>query len=114
MSEEKKDQNNISKEEEEEKITLPKPEFSHLVETFGTQALMYLGKIMNPLTNKVETNLQIAKYQIDILEILEDKTKGNLTSEEESMLSNILNTVRMTYIDVSKEEKKEQESKQSN
>ena len=85
---------------------LPPPTFPQLVDTFFLQAMIALGKQMNPLTQKYERDLAIAQYQIDTLELLRQKTKGNLTKEEEDHLENILHTARMAYVDEARKEVK--------
>ena len=60
---------------------------------------------MNPITKKYEHDLTLANYQIGILEVLEQKTKGNLTPEEDKLLNELLHNVRMAYIDASGEKK---------
>ncbi len=86
---------------------LPPPTFPQLVDTFFLQAMISLGKQMNPVTQKYERNLAIAQYQIDILEVLQQKTKGNLTKDEEDHLENVLHTARMAYVDEAQKEVKE-------
>ncbi len=56
----------------------------------------------NPQTGKSEKNLKVAKETIDILEMLKEKTKGNLTKEEGELFDHILYEVRMGYMEVSK------------
>ena len=73
--------------------------FSLFISSLGMQALMHLGELANPLTNKKEQDLKQAKQTIDILEILEQKTKGNLDKGEEQMLKNLLYEVRMKYVE---------------
>jgi hypothetical protein len=84
---------------------LPEPQFAHIIETFAVQAMIYLGKIINPITNKYEEDLGMARYQIGILEMLEAKTKGNLLSEESHLLEELLHTTRLAYYDVSRRPK---------
>lgn len=62
-------------------------------------AMQYLGKIVSPLTGKVERNLEQAKGSIDMLSMLAEKTKNNLSSDEEKFLSNILFELRLNYLD---------------
>jgi hypothetical protein len=83
------------------------PHFIHLIETFAVQAMIYLGKIINPISNRYEKDLAMARYQIGILEILGAKTKGNLSPEEEKLLEELLHTTRRAYIDVAAEGKSE-------
>ncbi len=63
---------------------------------------MSLGLIPNPQTNKPEKNLSAAKETIGLLEVLKEKTKGNLTKEEEGLFDNILFQLRMSYMEESK------------
>jgi len=61
---------------------LPPPSFALIVASFAAQASVALGQMPNPMTNKQEVNLELAKHAIDTLAILEQKTKGNLTADE--------------------------------
>lgn len=72
--------------------------FSNFIYTLSVQAMVNLGEIPNPLTKKVEKDLKGAKYTIDLLEILREKTRGNLNQEEESLLSNTLHYLRIRYL----------------
>ncbi|MFH1369432.1 MAG: DUF1844 domain-containing protein [Elusimicrobiota bacterium] len=58
-----------------------------------------LGKIPNPVDNKVEVDLEHAQITIDILEMLKEKTKGNLTTEEDKLLSNTIADLQLNYAD---------------
>ena len=78
---------------------LPKGNFAALVSMLVTQALFALGMLKVEGQEK-EPDLEMAKYNIDMLETLEEKTKGNLTEEEEKVLENTLNQVRMAYVKV--------------
>lgn len=102
-----KDQAEGAQQERSEETARPveigEPELSHLIETFAVQALISLGKVMNPITKKYERDLGLAKYQIGILEVLEQKTKGNLTPDEDSLLGELLHNVRMAYVDATRE-----------
>jgi len=62
------------------------------------QTLMHLGLMSNPVTKKVETDLVNAKYSIDLLGILQEKMKGNLTEEEDAYLKTSLAQLRMAYV----------------
>ena len=72
--------------------------FSMFVSGLGMQALMCLGEIANPVTNKKEKNLNQARYIIDTIEMLKNKTEGNLTQEESNMIDSILYEIRMKYV----------------
>ncbi len=75
--------------------------FLELVQIFGSQAMMGLGKLANPLTGKVEKSLPAARLFIDSLEMLEHKTRGNLTADEERALRGALTDLRLMYVEES-------------
>ena len=77
----------------------PPPSFEVIISTFATQAAVSLGQVANPVTNKTETDLDQAKFAIDLLQILEEKSKGNLTDEEEALMTDILYRLRMLFVD---------------
>lgn len=89
---------------EENKTQTREELFFHLVFMFQAAALQQMGKLINPLTKQVERNLEQAKYSIDILELLQEKTKGNLTEEENKYLDNVLFDLRMNYLEEQKKE----------
>jgi hypothetical protein len=74
-------------------------QFIQLVLMFQGAAYQHMGKVMNPVTNKVERDLAQAKNAIDILGMLEAKTKGNLTDNEARLLEHSLYELRMNYVD---------------
>lgn len=82
----------------EEKITPPQPDFNFFVTTLGLQASIALGIVANPATNKKEEDPSQAKFLIDTLAMLKEKTKGNLATEEATLLENILYELRMQYV----------------
>ena len=90
------------KKQEEEKRRGPLPEgnFAALISMLTTQALFALGLLQVKGQEKREPDLELAKYNIDMLQTLEEKTQGNLTREEETVLSNTLNELRMGYVKV--------------
>jgi len=81
---------------------LPEINFSTFVIGLSTQALMQLGEIASPLSGKVETDIAAAKQMVDILGMLQEKTKGNLNSSEERLLEDILFDLRMRYVEAVK------------
>jgi len=91
-------------------MPLDKDLFLQLVIMFQTAAYQQMGKVKNPLTDKVEKDLAQAQFSIDMLGMLEEKTKGNLSQEEKKYLELALYELRMNYLD---EVKKEKESKSS-
>ena len=66
-------------------------------------AALFLGQIPNPQTGKGEVNLEVAKMFIDQLAMIQEKTRGNLTSEEAKVLSNALSNLQMAYVEVARE-----------
>jgi hypothetical protein len=72
--------------------------FSTFILSLSTSALVHLGELPDPITNRKEINLQLAQQTISIIEMLKDKTKGNLTSEEESLIDSVLYDVRLKYL----------------
>jgi uncharacterized protein DUF1844 len=76
--------------------------FLDMIGLFGTQAMISLGKLANPMTGKAENNLPAARLFIDTLEMLEHKTKGNLTPDETKVLQATLTDLRLMYIEESK------------
>ena len=81
---------------------LPPPSFALIVASFAAQASVALGQMPNPMTNKQEVNLELAKHAIDTLAILEQKTKGNLTADETAMLEGVLHQMRIAYLEAQK------------
>jgi len=86
-------------EEERHRGPLPKGDFAALVSMLVTQALFALG-MLQVEGQKKEPDLEMAKYNIGMLETLEEKTKGNLSEEEKKVLENTLGQVRMAYVKV--------------
>lgn len=82
--------------------TLPQVDFSSFIFSLSTSALIHFGAIPDPITKKTEKNIVMARQTIDLLGILKDKTKGNLTKEEDELLTNILYDLRMIYVKESK------------
>lgn len=72
--------------------------FQEFVYLMSSQALIQLGIVPNPMTGKVEKSLPAAQHAIEILAMLEQKTKGNLTEEEAGVLANALYDLRMRYV----------------
>jgi len=79
---------------------LPPPSFAALVQSVVTQVFFYLGDL-TPRGTEPQLNLDMAKYQIDILGVIEQKSKGNLTADEQRLLDAALYETRMRFIGVS-------------
>jgi hypothetical protein len=69
-----------------------------LVSTLAGQAAVALGQLTNPITNKMEVNLELAKHVIDTLQVLEEKTKGNLSADEQNILQGVLSQLRLVFV----------------
>ena len=100
------------KQEQQEEIPkmgkIPEPDFISFIFTLSTHAQIGLGLIPNPISKKVEVDLNLAKYQIDVIEMLYKKTKGNLSQDEEKFVGDILHNLKMAYVgSIQKDEKKE-------
>ncbi len=81
---------------------LPQIDFPTFVLSLSHSALMHLGEAPHPEDGRVERNMPLAKQNIDLLGLLEEKTKGNLTGDEERLLTQVLFDVRMRYMELSK------------
>ena len=79
-------------------IPLPEIDFSTFILSLSSSAMLHLGLVENPQTKKIERNLPMAKQTIDIIAMLKDKTKGNLTKEEENLIENLLSDLRFKYV----------------
>jgi len=77
-------------------------DFSGLVLSLSTSVMIHLGEVPDPITREKQVELPQAKQTIDILAILEEKTRGNLTKEEEMLLRDILTDLRFRYVEKSK------------
>ena len=72
--------------------------FLGLVHSFQAAAMQQMGKIMNPFTQQVERDLKQARLSIDMLEMLQERTSGNLTGEESRFLTHVLTELRLNYV----------------
>ena len=77
---------------------MPEINFATFVVSLNASALLNLGAIEDPTSGKTDKNLPMAKQTIDILSMLEEKTAGNLTKDEENLLKNILYDLRIIYV----------------
>lgn len=84
------------------KEALPEIDFPTFILSLATSAQVHLGVIPNPTTGKKETDLPLAKQTIDILGVLDEKTKGNLSDEEARLLEHLLYDLRMMYVEKNK------------
>jgi len=91
----------------EEKVQeLPKIDFFQFIGGLAYQAQVFLGIYQNPMTNQYERDLEKARYHTDLMSMLEEKTKGNLSAEEENFLKKSLTELRLRFVFESKEQEK--------
>jgi hypothetical protein len=88
----------LPKEDKKQEVPLPEINFINLIFSLSTSALIQLGEIQDPVTQQSAKNLPLAKQTIDLIGMLKEKTKGNLTSDEEKVVQNILYDLRMRYV----------------
>jgi hypothetical protein len=77
--------------------TMPSPDFSSFIFSISTTVLMDLGEIEHPVDKEKKVNLVMAKHSIDVLDMLKEKTKGNLTESEGSLVDNIVADLKLRY-----------------
>jgi hypothetical protein len=82
--------------------TLPAVDFHTFVLSLGSSALLHLGELEHPDAGGPQKDLPLAKHTIDILAMLEEKTKGNLTPPEEKLISSLLFDLRLRYVEATK------------
>ena len=82
--------------------------FVQLISSLHAGALQEMGKVKNPATDKVERNLEQAEFTIDMLDMLKEKTKGNLSSDEEKFFGTVLSELKLNYVDEKAKEQKPQ------
>ncbi|MBF0496806.1 MAG: DUF1844 domain-containing protein [Deltaproteobacteria bacterium] len=83
---------------EEENVSLPSPSLAQLVISLSTTTFISLGQMPDLNSGKMERDLELAKYNIDLLAMLKEKTKGNLTAEEDKLLDGLLYELRIKYV----------------
>ncbi|MEX2670720.1 MAG: DUF1844 domain-containing protein [Phycisphaeraceae bacterium] len=87
---------------------MPPANFQTLLSTIASQALLYMGAIPDPSTGQRIAHLELAKHHIDLLGVLHEKTKGNLEDEEDKMLTQTLEELRMYHTQVGEQLAKQQ------
>lgn len=78
--------------------SLPPLDFTSFILSLSSSVLMHLGVVENPVTKKTEKELPVARQTIDIIELLKDKTAGNLSEEEAQLMENVLRELKMLYV----------------
>ena len=79
--------------------------FSTLILSLASSAVLALGLEKNPHTNQFEKDLNLATFHIELLKLLKEKTKGNLTAEEQQFLDSLIGDLQMKYVYVSQDKK---------
>ena len=80
--------------------------FFNLVITFQQAAFQHMGKIPNPITGKIEREIEQARMAIDMLDMLKSRTKSNLADEETRMLDHVLRELKLNFVDELDKDKK--------
>lgn len=91
------DETEVKKEEGPDEPLLPL-DFSTFILSLSTSVLMHLGVVENPVTKKKEKDPLVAKQTIDLIMLLRDKTKGNLTGEEAKLVEDVLHELQLWYV----------------
>lgn len=80
----------------------PTMDFTTFILSLTSSVQVHLGLVPNPVTQKTETDLLAARQTIDIMDMLQEKTKGNLSKEEQRLLEYVLYDLRMKYVELNK------------
>ncbi len=83
--------------------------FFNLVMMFHTSAMQHMGKLKNPLTDKIERDLLQAQMSIDMLDMLKAKTKGNLSENESRFLDRMISELKLNYVDEAEKDRRAQQ-----
>ncbi|MBW1771640.1 MAG: DUF1844 domain-containing protein [Deltaproteobacteria bacterium] len=84
--------------EEGQRTPLPEVNFSSLILSLSSSALLHIGEIADPYTGEKKKDLALAKHSIDTIALLKEKTEGNLSEEEQKLLESVLTDLRWRYI----------------
>ncbi len=79
------------------------PDFSLLVSSLSLQAMIAMGKVKSPITGRKEENFKQARFLIDTLPVLREKTRGNLSKEEGNLLEEVIFHLRNNYLQIRQE-----------
>ncbi|NRA57109.1 MAG: DUF1844 domain-containing protein [Phycisphaerales bacterium] len=81
---------------------LPPADITGIVQILATQALLYMGAFPDPQTGRAMVAMDLAKFHVDLLGTLEEKTKGNLSEDEEKLVSQTAHELRLQFVEVNK------------
>jgi len=88
--------------QDEGRIPMPEANFNSLIFSLSSSALLHLGEIADPQTQQKKADLTLAKHTIDLIAMLKDKTKGNLSEEESRFLESVLADLRWRFVKAAK------------
>ena len=86
----------------QEEVQFPEIDFTHFLLSLSTSALIQLGEVPDPVSKQSAKQLPLAKQTIDIIGMLQEKTKGNLTPDEEKLIEYILYDLRIRFVKATK------------
>ncbi len=98
IKEEEKVKETSKEEVSSQEAPLPEIDFTNFILSLSTSALIQLGEIQDPFTQKTTKNLPLAKQTVDLIGMLKEKTKGNLSPEEGKVIEYVLYDLRMRYV----------------
>ena len=91
-------------EEKNQPKNIPELDFLGYITSLAFQAMVFLGEVPSPVTNKVEINILQAKFLIDTLSLIREKTKGNLSEQEDAMVNTAIYELQIKYVQATKKE----------
>jgi len=86
------------KETSEQQAAMPEMNFANFIFSLSTSAMYHFGDFPDPVTKKAERNLAAARQTIDIIAMLKEKTEGNLSADEKTLIDTVLFELRMRYV----------------
>jgi len=98
VKKEQKETKDKAREEKAKRPPLPEVNFNSLVFSLSSSAFFHLGEIADPQTGKKEKDLPLAKHAIDTIDLLKQKTAGNLTEDEQKFIDAILDDLKLRYV----------------
>ena len=91
-------QENLQSQSQEDKFDYPPVNFTNFVLSLSTSALFHFGDFPDPASGKTQKNLSAAKQTIDMLDMINEKTKGNLNEQENNLIQGVLYELKMRYV----------------
>ena len=78
-----------------------KPDFIHIFTTFAMQAMIAMGRMENPVSGESKVDMKMARYFVEVLGVLTEKSEGNLTKEEEQHVEATIHQVKLAFVEAS-------------